>query len=433
MTAEFSTPVFQKSIAGYTFSWPDLELVIELQRLNDEAKGEIGIYHHNGNGNELLKYSRISLLDSRGVNTFAKSLQADNNPAIDWQRVMTYVTAKTIQTLRDGIQIVNINEAPETKQVLWCLYPFLPLKEPTTIFGPGGKGKSVLADLFALTVHCGLHVPGLSYIHAPQRGNVLYLDWERDEQVHRQRITAIKDALGIMDEAQINYVKCDHPITAMIDALCKKVSELQISLVILDSQMAATAGMGGVKSDAEVSSEYHNCIRRFNCTTLTIDHTTKAGASDNSDTDSGPFGSVVKYNRATSVYRIESDQETESDTVTVQLKHTKFNLGRKQAARGIQIEFVNDADRLDRIRFNEYDLAESDKYRKTLPEWQIIQSILRSKPLECKDIAEQAKAQDPETKIDAGRAYRVMNQKPRIFVKVEGTKKWGLVHNSMNL
>ncbi len=422
---EFTIPEFEKSIVGYSFSWPDSGLLIKLERLNDDAKGEIGIYHNNGTEQELLKYARISLLDSRGIDHLTKSLELTNKE-LDWHRIMTYVTGKGIQVLREGQPVTNINSEPTKKRVTWTLTPWLPEKEPTTIFGPGGKGKSIFADMVAVLVTFGTKLKGLPYL-IPSQGNVLYLDWERNEEVHKQRISAIKHSLGITDGRDIHYIKCDHPISSNIEYLCKIIVEFDITLVIIDSQMGATAGMGHGMSDAEVSSLYYNLIRRFNCTTLTIDHTTKTGMSEETTTET-PFGSVVKYNRATSVYSVKATQETESDSLSLALKHEKFNLGRKQVARGIEIEFKNnEANELVGLSFHSFDLADNPVFTKLLPDWQIIASILKSGPKHCKDIAEEAMRLNPETKITAKRAYDVMNQKPRVFTKGKSSKLWGLL------
>jgi hypothetical protein len=285
--------------------------------------------------------------------------------------------------------------------------------------------------LVAVVKRFGAGIPGLPYLSAPKSGNVLYLDWERDEEVHRQRITAIKQGIGITEGGEIYYIRCDRPISAMIDYLCKKVADLDVELVIVDSQMAATASIGTGKNDAEVSSEYHNCLRRFNCTTLTIDHTTKAGMSDDSPNrgTTMPFGSVVKYNRATSAYSIETTQDTESDVLSLKLKHEKFNLGRKQADRGIEIEFENDdQDQLIGLHFRSFDLADHETFRKRIPGWQIIASILRTGSKDCTTIAAEAKELDSETKLDTKRVYDLMKQKPKVFVQEEQSRKWRLVN-----
>ncbi|MFC1988047.1 hypothetical protein ACFLVH_05880, partial [Chloroflexota bacterium] len=118
---EFTNPEFVVGIAGYIFSWPDMQLLIELQRLSDDGRGEIGVYHSNGSVKEQLKYTRINLLDDRGVGQITKALEK-NNTDIDWQRVMTYVTGKAIATLRTGEPVKNINCEPESKAVTWSVF-----------------------------------------------------------------------------------------------------------------------------------------------------------------------------------------------------------------------------------------------------------------------------------------------------------------------
>ena len=420
---EYVNPDVTQTIAGITYHWTATGLEIELQRLSDEGKGEISVYHNNGNGKELYKHSRISLLDDRGISSIVKSLET-NNHEIDWRRVMTYVAGKTIQLLRNGEPVQNINAEPTSKAVKWTLYPWLPDKEPTTIFGPGGKGKSLLADLIACMVSFGVGIAGLDYLR-PTKGNVLYLDWERAEDVHKQRITALKRSMGIIDDSHIYYIKCDHHISASIDYLSKKVVELNIRLVIIDSQMAATAGMGHGMSDAEISSEYYNLIRRWNCTTLTIDHTNKASMGEETSSDT-PYGSVVKYNRASSIYSVKSTQETESEILSLALKHEKFNLGRKQSARGIEIEFsTSEEGELVGLDFTSFNMADHETFRKSAKQWEIIQAILRENgPMECKAIAEIAKKWDGATKIDTQRASDVMHKKMDVFQ--EDDKVWSL-------
>ncbi|MFC1987762.1 hypothetical protein ACFLVH_04385, partial [Chloroflexota bacterium] len=238
---------------------------------------------------------------------------------------------------------------------------------------------------------------------------------------------AIKRTLRITDEKPIHYLKCNHSVQNMVDYLCKQVSDLHIALVIIDSQMAATAGIGHNLSDAEISSQYYNLIRRFGCTTLTIDHTTKTGMTEDSTTET-PYGSVVKYNRATSIYSVKTAQDTESDSLFLAIKHEKFNLGRKQATRGIKIEFENNGQgELTGLDFRNFDLAQHESFRQRLPEWQIIQSILKSGPKECAAIAAEAKEDNPETKLDAKRVSDVVHKKSNVFTQLPGSKMWGLV------
>src|SRR5208283_3679689 len=101
----------------------------------------------------------------------------------------------------------------------------------------------------------------------PSAANVLYLDWEASFEDHQRRVWLIKKGLGISSEETFLYRFCSAPLTNDINSVQRIVSENDIGLVIIDSQMAA-AGYG--PDAAQVSSQFYNAIRSLKCTTLTI-------------------------------------------------------------------------------------------------------------------------------------------------------------------
>jgi len=56
---------------------------------------------------------------------------------LDWQTLLTIVSRLTMQHLRQGAPLENINEAPATTKTEYQLYPILVKNEPTTLYGPG--------------------------------------------------------------------------------------------------------------------------------------------------------------------------------------------------------------------------------------------------------------------------------------------------------
>lgn len=432
----FLKPEFRECGSAFVYTWPDLGLEVQLDRMRDNGAGEIIIRNVKPDGTaELVEWRTINLLNFHQVEEFVRVLGKRNNNNIDWQRVLTYAGAATMSRLRDGLVVQNVNQEPERTQTQWVLYPFLPDMEPTTIFGPGGRAKSLLVDMFGLVIISGVSLPGLPYIRAPHPGNVLLLDWERNGELHKQRISAMKKAMDVRCDATFHYIEMDKPLTAAIESLEKHVAEIAPVLIMVDSQMAATGGMTGKKTDADVASEYYNACRHFRRPVLSIDHTSKANV--NGDADEGPFGSIVKYNRATSVYRIDSDSPEDSDTIQLRITHKKNNIGRKQRQRGIEIHFENtdegEAGRLVGISFQEYSLVENETYRAKLPTWQIIKTILEEnggQPMICQEIAEAAAAMG-RPDIDAKRAYDVMANRKQTFVKVENSKAWRLVDRNV--
>jgi hypothetical protein len=253
-------------------------------------------------------------------------------------------------------------------ELKYILYPLLLEKEPTTIYCAGGKGKSVFADLIALLVSRGSN-KGSSNDNpldftANRANRVLYLDWEADPETHRRYITAIRKGLNWNGTSpnQIMYKKLEHPLSQVIDSIRHTVKNKNIGLVIIDSQMAATASGTRGLTEAQIASEYYNNLRSLECATLTIDHITKQGMTSENGVEA-PYGSVVKFNRSRSQFELRLDESMDDqDKKDYVLIHRKFNLGRKQKPIGYRLEFQNnehDDMTLERILFSRCEANEN--------------------------------------------------------------------------
>jgi len=265
---------------------------------------------------------------------------------------------RTLKDYRTGTPAVNIDEPPTNPMLEYQLYPLLVKGLPTTIYSPGDFGKSIIAQL--ITVLVQFNVSALGWL--PTAGNVLYLDWEEDEEKLRRYITAIKKGLDITESQQILYRSVEHDLTEEIASVKALVIANKIDLVIIDSQMAATAeGKYGADS-ASVSSMYYNALRELHCTSLTLDHTTKV-VMDGAES-SAPYGSVVKFNRSRSQFELKHTQEAGDDFIDLCLVHRKFNLGIKQKPIGIHADFTNNDNVLERITFSDFDVANNAAFFK---------------------------------------------------------------------
>jgi len=95
----------------------------------------------------------------------------------DWNEVLEQVCFHTLRLLREGEPAVTVGGGKERRERRYLLYPLLPLNLPTLIYGEGGVMKSYLALFIGLTVQGGIE----ELQWRPQQGNVLYLDYETDE------------------------------------------------------------------------------------------------------------------------------------------------------------------------------------------------------------------------------------------------------------
>lgn len=341
---DMSAPIITHTHSGYSFAWVSLGIKVNIDRLTDDCEGVISV---TSNG-QRVHVSKINLLAPRSLTELANKLTKIRK--VNWELGLTAIAIYCNERQGALSELCDINQEPETMTIEYLLDPILPLGQPATIFAAGGKGKSTIADLIAVLVQYGVCAQGnLPFI--PVQGNVLYLDWENLAETHRRYITAIKRGLNVTDHTPILYLEMEHPLTHAANSLRELIQERHIDLVIIDSQMAATAGGNRGLNEAQIASEYYNCLRSFGCTSLTIDHVTKSGMGDTDNL--AAFGSIVKYNRSRSQWELKlPDEEDDNDHKEYALVHKKFNLGRKQKPIGVTVDFSNDGDTLTKIVFS---------------------------------------------------------------------------------
>jgi len=162
-------PVFEKTISGYSLQFENESRKVNLERLTDDGVGEMSIIHTNGRGDTLLlPRCSINLLSERTLTSLGKRL--NEQLKLDWTSIFNYSAHYTVTALREGSPIENIDEAPANSKLEYLLYPILLKNQPTTIFSPGGYGKSTLADMIAVSIQFNRVV--LDWV--PCAGNVLY-------------------------------------------------------------------------------------------------------------------------------------------------------------------------------------------------------------------------------------------------------------------
>jgi hypothetical protein len=405
-------PSVTEGIGFINYAWPELKLRVMAERYNDEGYAELSFYLNNETGENLVHTTRANLLATPTMNSLTKRLEG-NSQDIPWLDILTYITGKTLEIARRGELVKAIGKKPETMKVEYQLFPILERNEPTTIYSPGGYGKSYLAAYIACLVQFnqqGLHG------WTPIQGNVLYLDWESSSQDHDRRVWAIKQGLRIKTEETFLYLFCHQPLAADIHRIQRIIAEGKVSLLIVDSQMAAE-GYG--PHPAQVSSQYYNALRSLHCTSLTLDHVSKAEWGKVADADSlGPYGSVVKFNRSRSQFEIAAKSQTPGeDFMELALVHQKHNEGKLLKKIGIRIDFQNNGDELEKVTFTDCDISENPDLSKVQSLRDRLAGILGGGTMPLKDLAEAV--DKPENTVRA-----TLNRHKDTFVKVG--QEWGL-------
>ncbi len=322
----FGTPEAEYGINHNLFSWPDLKLQVEADRITDDGKCELYFYHVNGDTDEtgkpirtLMYFGQANLLSSVMQREFIKNLSTRMNPSPDWQNILLAVARLTMLRLREGTPANVIAGQPLTSKLHYLVHPLLEVDQPTTIYAPGASGKSYVADLVTVMVQFGIPLRLKHFTWRASKGNVLYLDWEGSQAGHERRIWAIKKGLGLDDadtDSVLFYRECHLPLVSDLANIQKLVHEAGILLVIIDSQMAASGY--GVDA-AQLASHYYNGVKSLGTTTLTIDHVNKSDWKGEESV--GPYGSVVKYKRARSVFQMEKKQYPGESYIDLAFQH----------------------------------------------------------------------------------------------------------------
>ena len=339
-----NTPQVTENISSIEYLFEDLGIKINVERMSDEGKAELWVFSLNGEGDyKLLHTTSTNLMSTSTMNSVAKRLK-EHSETIEWTDVLTFITAKTMEIVRRGEPVREVGLKPDKMKLEYTCFPILEKGQPTTMYGPGGNGKSYLAGYIGCLVQ--FNISGVNG-WLPTAGNVLYLDWEADYEVHMRRTWAIKKGLGITTNETFLYRYCSQPLVYDIDQIRRIVFENKIDLAIIDSQMAASSHIPG---DPSVSiSQFYGALRSLRCTTLTIDHQNKEGEL---------YGSIAKTNRARSQFELQKSQEPEDTFIQVALVHRKHNEGKHLKSIGIKINFIEDKDGgLEEVKFLDCDVA----------------------------------------------------------------------------
>lgn len=255
----------------------------------------------------------------------------EDYPNILWGNIIRDSFDAIMDTYREGVPVETMNSLDVFTPRTYALYPMFVKGVANLMWAPGGSGKSYFALLTCVMVDRGMNTMNM---RAP-KGNVLYLDWEEEPDVFRQRLFALQKGLDVSnpEESGILYKKMVGSLASNIESISKTVIDNNITYLVVDSVGPALGGSG---IDQEVVEEYFRALRVLDVTNLSIDHANRAGET------TGQWqihGSAFKYARARQVYEVRKVQEHESGELEVVLYHRKANDSGSRSPRGFRINF----------------------------------------------------------------------------------------------
>lgn len=396
-----SIPTIESMGTAFVVSWKEEQIKFKINRILEKTEGVSGEILVT-QADKHLYNARVNMLSPHSKKIMANEL--NRRVALDWDTIVEQAFTKLLVIYRQGEPVIRLANDNNLQPLEYTLYPLLLKNEHNVLFGDGGTGKSLMANLIATLVQYNATHLGL----VPEGGNVLFLDWETSEQTVKRRASAIRRGLGLTGEGFF-YRFCEQPLANEIEEIRQQVVDNNISLVIADSAGMASGMEGDYHS---VAIKYARALRSLKVTCLSIDHIAKGEGNT-------PFGSIYKRNIARSAFRIKHSQNPEEKDLYLALFHDKMNEGPRQKPLGFHLHFEGDEHILEEVIFSYQNVADIPELAEGLPMRQRIAEVLKQGAMLSSDIAEElgTTQQSVET---------ILYRNKKIFVRL-GTREWGLL------
>lgn len=381
-------PELRREGDTFIWLWHSTGIGVACDALRETALGlhaevtiatENALYARSPDGHILFTRMNLSTADARATNT---RILAQRRPDIPWADVLEAACYGTVSAWREGNAVVHLGTLPVVRNKPQCIAKVLPAEETTVVFAAGGSGKSYLALACGMAVQCGIALPNGLVPHVT--GQVLYLDWESNQDEHNARVDELARGWGI-PHPDIIYRPMHRGIADDIPATRRLIARYDVKLVIVDSLGGALAGK---PEDGEVNLRTFNALRMLSpATRLVVAHTSWAGA-EQKEGQAHIFGSVFATNMARSVWELRKSNDR-TDVLDIALFHRKVNRGRLQSPLGLRFT-IDEATWTTTITARDVD--DTPDLAVYAPLGQRIRAALRGGPLSREDLAEKTGA-----------------------------------------
>jgi hypothetical protein len=299
--------------------------------------------------------TRLNLLVDARLNDLAKLLSAAAPNAVGWLPVVRAFSEGVIRAERAGEEFQLVGNRPARLRPPDLVERILVSGKPTMLYGSGGVGKGYLSWGMAVCVQTGRDFAGLKV----QRGNVLYLDWEDDDDEADERIKEVSRGFGI-DAPTLHYRRMTTPLYKNIQRLAAYIGQHAISLLIVDSFELAAGGMEHGAYD-EAAKRLYSSLRMLGpVSSLLIDHVSDQ-ARQNKGQVNKAIGPLMKGNWARRSFEVKVD-------IADRINHCglyafKTNRGELSAPIGIAVDFTTPG----AVQFFREDIRENPELSQALP------------------------------------------------------------------
>lgn len=376
---------------GYSLLWPDQKVRFLVEYITRQSAGIYAEFTVINGDRVLCEGQRVNLNGDKS--RLAKKVQEidGHSKLSDWTLLIEATAVLVLRRYREGEPPHRLNADTPVQDLSYQVNPLVHHRKVTILYGDGGLGKSSLALVVGMLVATGGSVAGLSAV----RGQVLFIDYEDDIDVHARRRRAIAECHPALGAADLIYQKHHEPIWNILPALLRQVQLDRIQFIVLDSLAAATGG----DASAEAATKAFRALRMLNCGALVLAHIPKTNEQQQ---EAGIYGSVFYKNFARSTWELKKEQEVGADESVLGLFNRKSNLSRLHAPIGLRVRqnSTNTA-----MSYEACDLSRTMELAKGLPVASRIRDFLEKDGnlYAAKDIAEALELPLPTVKTTLSR------------------------------
>lgn len=324
---------------------PERSIFIRAERIRETSslvKAEISISIGEKGSRVLLNRGRISMLEdapkTRLIDLLIEKAASIgySDPEDDgfWGNVIDESFYAIVDKFREGNKAETMDNLASSPPRTYAISPIITKGVANLMWAPGGSYKSYFGLLTCVMVDRGLDFLDM---HA-RKGNALYLDWEEDSDVFKNRLLAIQRGLVLPNPETSGIIRKEmaaEKLSTSIEELSKLIHDNDITYVCIDSLNPALAG-NSVDSDA--IEEYFASLRQLGVTSLSLDHANRSGEKSG---NWSIHGSAFKYNRSRQVYEVKKVQVPNSQVSQFGLYHRKSNDSALATPRIFEVEFEN--------------------------------------------------------------------------------------------
>lgn len=370
-------PPFRKEALDFVYCPPGTTVELRAEHVRRKNEDYHGSFRASVNNIQIHRAS-LNFAAPRSRKEVARACAGESNGGSleGWTSWLEVFAVAVMDAVDAGPEWERLGDIPLVAAPPDLIHRFIPKGVITSIYGPGGSTKSLLAKLAALAVANDGQT--FARLGVNEHGPVAYFDWEDWRDRVRRHAEDIKRGMGMGGDPFHNvwYVNMKRygPLKNHARALAQACHERGILFAVVDSvEKAIGSGSEGTTYEARANA-FDEALSLFSpITILTVDHVSHESRKNTKGVNAA-IGSVMKGNWTRQSWEVRKTQEVDEPRAVVGLHWYKGNDGPPGRPLGFEITWAEDGATVVRP----YDVGSEPEQRDKLSQPQQVFAVLRT-------------------------------------------------------